>query len=159
MAYSGFERAAIGTFREFDGAAHLMRQHVGGIAEILVYSSVDEAQRQAVHAYLQEKYFEEPPLAVSFRRGDVDGSGLLDTTDAVNSLIFQFVGTFQPPCLDALDTDDNGTIDIADPLHNLFFQFQGTPNIPAPGAFQCGIDPTADASAPGNDLGCGTGCQ
>jgi hypothetical protein len=132
---------------------------VGDIAEILVYDSVDTDQSETVHAYLQEKYFLEPQNLTQFRRGDVDGNGFLNTADAVNSLIFQFVGTFEPTCLDALDTDDDGRIDIADPLANLFFQFRGAPNIPAPGPFACGFDLTEDSGAPGDDLGCGTGCE
>ena len=95
-----------------------------------------------------------PPLP--FRRGDVDDSGVVDISDPLNSLEFQFLGTFTPPCMDAADTDDSGTVDISDPLNNLSFQFLGTFTIPAPGPDDCGLDPTADDDSPGigGDLGC-----
>ena len=50
-----------------------------------------------------------------FRRGDVDTSGTVDVSDPLNSLSFQFLGTFEPPCLDAADSDDSGVIDVSDP--------------------------------------------
>ena len=131
---------------------------VGDIAEILVYDEVDSEQSEFVNAYLQEKYFDDPPITVEFRRGDIDGDTFVNPTDAVRSLEYQFAGTFTPPCLDAVDVDDDGQITIADPLANLFFQFRGTPSIPAPGPFQCGIDPTNDPGAVGSDLGCAVGC-
>jgi hypothetical protein len=86
-----------------------------------------------------------------FRRGDVDGNGLLDVTDAVASLSFQFLGTFAPPCMDALDFDDNGRIELTDPIGNLTYQFGGGGEPPAPGVETCGPDPTPDE---GGELGC-----
>jgi hypothetical protein len=82
-----------------------------------------------------------------FRRGDADGNGVIDITDAISSLAFQFLGTFQPPCLDSLDWDDSGAIDLSDPIGGLTFQFLGGAAPPAPG-LTCGEDPTADG------LGC-----
>jgi hypothetical protein len=82
-----------------------------------------------------------------FVRGDVDGSGAIDITDVVNNLGYQFLGTFTPSCLEALDDDDSGVLDISDPVFSLGRQFLGGPvwQAPNPG---CGVDPTADA------LGC-----
>jgi hypothetical protein len=84
------------------------------------------------------------PAIDAFRRGDVDGSGLVDITDAINNLSFQFIGAFQPPCMDALDFDDSGTIEITDPIGNLSRQFAGGPPAPPPGSATCGEDPTPD---------------
>ena len=84
-----------------------------------------------------------PPPKVLFRRGDVDDSGTLEITDAIQNLTYQFLGSSPPPCLDALDFDDSGTIEIPDPigiLNHLFFG--GAP--PAPPAMECGVDPGDD---------------
>ena len=94
-----------------------------------------------------------------FRRGDSDDNGKIDINDIVGSLRFQFIGTFNPTCMDALDVDDNGTVDINDPIASLLFQFLGKFIIPPPGAFDCGGDPTTDVDfniedeSPG-ELGC-----
>ena len=63
---SGSERISIGSFREFDVSLNTRRWHRGGIAEILVYSTVDASQRSEVEEYLNDKYFDPaatpPPL-------------------------------------------------------------------------------------------------
>ncbi len=84
-----------------------------------------------------------------FTRGDCNADGKLDVTDPVVNLGFQFIGTFDPPCRDALDFNDNGVIDITDPIANLTHQFVGGPPPALPGKV-CGVDPTDD------DLGCGS---
>jgi hypothetical protein len=91
-----------------------------------------------------------------FRRGDVDDSGVVDISDPINNLTFQFLGAFTPTCKDALDDDDSGVIDISDPIYSLTRQFLGGPPQPAPGPDACGVDPTCDKDDQGNpaDLGC-----
>jgi hypothetical protein len=89
---------------------------------------------------IEPQEFLDPP----FRRGDVDGNGILDLADDVNNLTYQFVGSFQPTCLDALDVNDSGEINIADPLRSLFFQFSGGPPPADPGHESCGIDPSSE---------------
>lgn len=91
-----------------------------------------------------------------FLRGDVDGNGILDSTDPLSNLLYQFQGSFLPICLDAADTDDNGRVDISDPVLNLTHQFHGTLQIPVPGPSNCGADPTPDSAAVGGELGCET---
>jgi hypothetical protein len=85
-----------------------------------------------------------------FIRGDTDASGVVDISDPLNNLSFQFLGTFTPPCMDAADTDDSGAVDLSDPLNNLSFLFLGAFDIPAPGPENCGIDPTPEEP----ELGC-----
>jgi hypothetical protein len=136
MIYNNLERFAIATFREF-GAN---REHIGAIAEILVYTSVDDARRAAVESYLNARYFEDEPRAV-FRRGDWDGSGVVDITDSLNRLGFLFLGLTPTECDDAGDFDNSGAIDISDSLNELTFLFLGTVTPPPPGTMLCGPDP------------------
>ncbi len=90
------------------------------------------------------------PAGTPFVRGDCNGDGTIDITDAVNNLGYQFLGTFTPACLDALDDDDSGAIDINDPVYSLGRQFLGGPVWKEPYP-NCGLDPTPDSPA---DLGC-----
>ena len=88
---------------------------------------------------------------LAFRRGDCNGDGILDISDPLSNLAFQFAGTFTPMCKDALDYNDDGNIDISDPVGSLSFQFAGTGDPPAPpGSANCGSDPTPEAE----ELGC-----
>jgi hypothetical protein len=97
-----------------------------------------------------------------FRRGDHDGSGLSDITDALNLLGFLFLGTTSPICNNASDFDNSGALDITDALILLGHLFLGQPNaIPAPGTTECGLNP--ETIQPGippipeqgvSDLGC-----
>lgn len=92
-------------------------------------------------------------VPAGFRRGDVTGDGMLDVSDPIANLAHQFLGTFEPICLDAHDFNDSGEVDISDPIANLSFQFIGgdSPPPPAPGHLICGPDPTPDSVG---DLGC-----
>jgi hypothetical protein len=79
-----------------------------------------------------------------FRRGDHDGSGLADITDALNLLGFLFLGTTPPICEDASDFDNSGALDITDALNLLGHLFLGQPSaLPSPGTGpSCGVDPS-----------------
>jgi hypothetical protein len=88
----------------------------------------------------------------TFRRGDVDGSGVVDVSDPVAILGHLFLGSGEPECLEAGDFDDNGILDITDAVNNLNYQFLGGPPPAGPGPFQCGADPTPP------DLGCAKRC-
>jgi hypothetical protein len=83
----------------------------------------------------------------SFLRGDVDGSGSTNLTDAIAALSFLFLGGAAPGCSDAADVDDDGTITITDPIQLLGYLFLGgdSPRPPFP---EPGVDPTGD------DLAC-----
>lgn len=81
----------------------------------------------------------------TFRRGDADGDGQLNITDAVLTLGFLFLGTRTPSCLDAADADDDGHVMLTDAVYLLSYLFNAGPPLPPPASPSCGIDPTADA--------------
>jgi hypothetical protein len=86
------------------------------------------------------------PAAPEFQRGETNGDGKLDLSDAVVTLGYLFVGSGTPPCLDAADANDSGAVDLSDAVYTLGFLFLGSPP-PAPFS-ECGEDPGEDA------LGC-----
>jgi hypothetical protein len=83
-------------------------------------------------------------------RADVDGSTIVDMTDAVKLQEFLFLGGYTPPCEDASDANDDGWVDTTDVIHLLDYLFLGNKVIPSPGALECGEDLTPD------DLTCNT---
>lgn len=88
-----------------------------------------------------------PVSEIFFQRGDSNGDGRLDISDAVSTLSFLFLDGPAPGCDDAADSNDDGSVDISDPVYLLVFLFlDGAPPPPPQGA--CGRDPTPD------DLGC-----
>jgi hypothetical protein len=80
-------------------------------------------------------------LQVPFRRGDQDGDGQADITDALNSLCSLMLGCGIPVCADAQDVDNSGVLDITDPLNLLSAVFFGGYPVPPPGLVHCGLDP------------------
>jgi hypothetical protein len=84
-----------------------------------------------------------PPA--SFRRGDADGDGKVNLTDAVYTLNSLFGGGPQPSCLDAADADDSGTVSLPDAVYSLNYLFQAGNPPPAPSPESCGVDPTVDS--------------
>lgn len=81
-----------------------------------------------------------------FRRGDSNGDGGLDISDAVFTLGSLFVpGSPSSPCTDAADANDDGGVDISDAVFSLGALFvPGSATPPAPGSLDCGPDPTMD---------------
>lgn len=86
------------------------------------------------------------PHRPTFIRGDSDGNGVVNLTDAVFILKGLFQGGPQPKCPDAADADDNGTVNLTDALYTLNYLFRGGPQPKAPFPTK-GPDPTADALA------------
>ena len=83
-----------------------------------------------------------------FLRGDLDGSGERNLTDAVLALSALFFG--EPlDCHDAADVNDDGRLDLQDPLRLLNGLYELGP-LPEPPAARRGADPTEDS------LGCFT---
>jgi hypothetical protein len=82
------------------------------------------------------------PAEIIFTRGDVDFSGSLSITDAIQVLFHLFQG--RPiSCEDAADSDDSGTINLTDSIVilNYLFRRGAPPPAPFPDA---GSDPTDD---------------
>ncbi len=79
-----------------------------------------------------------------FRRGDADGIGDADITDAIFILGALFLGGEQPSCPDAADVDDSGIVDITDAINLLIYLFLGGADPADPGPGRCGPDPTKD---------------
>ncbi len=86
----------------------------------------------------------EPVPGGIFRRGDVDGSGRAEITDAIALLGYLFLGSRAPRCHDAADSDDSGRLEITDAVKILNYLFSGGSAPPAPGPDNCGRDPTRD---------------
>ncbi|MCH2582353.1 MAG: hypothetical protein MK133_14270, partial [Planctomycetes bacterium] len=91
-----------------------------------------------------------PPTPI-FVRGDADGNGFLNLTDAIFSLNYLFVGGADPTCFDSADSDNNGSLQLTDGIFTLMFLFNGGDAPPAPGT-ECGEEP-AD---PADEIGCDT---
>jgi glucose/arabinose dehydrogenase len=92
------------------------------------------------------------PPEPTFRRGDSNGDGLYDVSDAVYALNHLFLGSpVEVPCKDALDADGDGEVILTDAVFYLNNRFLGGPEIPAPHP-DCGTDPT-----PEDPLGCPDG--
>ncbi len=85
----------------------------------------------------------QPPYPSAFLRGDTDGNGKVDITDAVRMLNYLFTGGATPACLDAADVSDSGKVDISAAVSILNFLFLGgaAPAVPFPTP---GLDPTPD---------------
>lgn len=69
-----------------------------------------------------------------FLRGDFNHDRIVDITDPIATLGFQFLGTESPPCEDAADYNDDGEIDISDAIASLTWQFLdgASPSSPYP---------------------------
>ena len=86
-----------------------------------------------------------------FRRGDVDGNGRVNLTDAVVLLDFLFRATEAPACLRGGDTNDDGHLNLVDAVRAVRFVLGQGEALPPP--LGCGVDPTPDA------LPCAAGCE
>ncbi len=83
---------------------------------------------------------------VQFVRGDANGDGKTDISDAITILAYLFSGA-ESSCLEALDVNDDGKINVGDPIYLLTYLFAGGPPPPAPFP-----EPGGDPDPPG--LGC-----
>jgi hypothetical protein len=84
-------------------------------------------------------------VPIYFSRGDSNGDGATDISDAITTLGFLFLGNpADLSCRDAADSNDDGSVDISDAIWTLTFKFLGGVEIPAPGPDSCGVDPTDD---------------
>ncbi len=79
-----------------------------------------------------------------FRRGDENGDGTIDLTDAVGIIFYLYLGGEESRCLKADDANDSGDVDLSDAVFVLAFLFTGGPEPPAPHP-DCGADATEDS--------------
>jgi adhesin/invasin len=97
--------------------------------------------------------FGKPAEEPTIRRGDADGSGHVDLSDAIRVLESLYLGGGPLPCDDAADASDDGDLDLTDPIAILGHLFLGEGALPSPGTEVCGLDPTGDG------LGCQAECR
>ncbi len=67
-----------------------------------------------------------------FVRGDCNGDGDDNISDAIFSLLYQFSGGHTPSCLESCDVNRDGALNITDAVYLLDFLFKGGPPAPAP---------------------------
>ncbi len=100
---------------------------------------------------------EPPPF---FHRGDTDGNGALEITDAVAILGFLFLGSHGPTCMETADANNDSFVGVSDAISVLLYLFGGRASVapPGPPGDECGVDP--DESDSPADLGCAaySGC-
>ncbi len=65
------------------------------------------------------------PIAIGWVRGDANGDTVIDISDPVASLQYQFLAGVAPECPPALDTNEDGIVDLTDPVHDLNVLFLG----------------------------------
>ena len=112
-----------------------------------VKDPVRDPIRDPLNPLDQVKAPDDIPLPQRFVRGDSDGSGSVELSDAVATLSNLFLGTKPLGCKAAADSNDDGVLAISDAIHTLGFLFLGGVSMPQPYP-SCGVDPTADS------LGC-----
>jgi hypothetical protein len=87
-----------------------------------------------------------------FRRGDHNGDGSLDISDALSLLGYIFTNG-SSHCMDSGDANDDGGVDVSDAVRVLLHLFGNSGPLPAPHGV-CGSDPTPDALSCDFELGC-----
>ena len=78
-----------------------------------------------------------------FQRGDQNGDGGLDISDAVGILVELYLGENPGPCQIANDVNDSNAIDLSDAVYLLSYLFVDGAAPPAPHP-ACGVDRTID---------------
>jgi dockerin type I repeat protein len=82
--------------------------------------------------------------APDFMRGDANGDGEINLSDAISILGYLFLGYSDPSHPDAADTNDDGSIDLADAIYLISFLFLSDPaSLPHPYPYW-GFDSTYD---------------
>lgn len=98
-----------------------------------------------------------------FSRGDGNGDGTLELTDAVIVLNYLFLGGTEPACLEGADADNDGSVSLTDGILVLQYLFQGgnAPALPGPPGVNSGCGPDTDIPGTPGDLGCVnySGCE
>ncbi len=88
-----------------------------------------------------------PARADTFLRGDADGNGVQQITDAILVLGFLFTGGDSPVCAPVADSNADGAVNISDPVALLRFLFLGRSAPPSLSQYEVntckGLDPDA----------------
>jgi subtilisin-like proprotein convertase family protein len=85
-----------------------------------------------------------PVLEPEFRRGLCNSDDIVDLSDVLFMLSYQFSSGEEPGCLDACDCNDDGILDLSDAINLLGYLFLGQAAPPEPGPLNCGSDPSVD---------------
>lgn len=97
------------------------------------------------------------PGSVAYRRGDTNGDGSVDLSDAIATLLHLFARSGEPDCLAALDIDGDAEVHLTDAVALLTHLFRAGPP-PASPYPHCGFS----RSVADGGLGCRTptpGCE
>ena len=86
-----------------------------------------------------------------FIRGDSNGDGTLDMSDALHTFSYLYLGGPASSCMAAADANDDEVVDISDGVGTLNSLFVSSTPLPPPGS-EAGVDPT-----PG--IGCEVGLE
>mgnify|MGYP001494219309 FL=1 len=78
---------------------------------------------QVAHLWVLLAFFCAEASARDFIRGDSNGDGEVNISDAQHCLQWLFLAGSEPECLAAADTNDDEGIDITDPIRTLEFLF------------------------------------
>jgi hypothetical protein len=76
--------------------------------------------------------FSETATAFPYRRGDPNGDGKMDLSDAVSLIHYLFQSGAEPGCLDSGDVNGNGGLDLTDIVYILEFLYMGGVAPPPP---------------------------
>jgi hypothetical protein len=114
-----------------------------GVEEGVGDTDLDGNPRRCGNAVDVGAYESCPASTPPFRRGDANGDGRADISDAVWILTELFRDGPAAPCDDAADTNDDGLRDISDGAFMIQYCFRGGTPPPTPFA-ACGWDPTDD---------------
>jgi hypothetical protein len=112
-----------------------------------------DPEHPATGAYVQESDWSpvwafRMPEGRSFARGDFNGDGKADISDAVAALSYLFLGAPVSSCLESADANNDGKLDITDAVFELSWLFLGGRPLPPPGP-----PPACDADAPDPESG------
>ncbi len=136
---------------QYEHYAHIRKDHTNGSWNDLLGFPGLSFFYDEVHGIVE--IGEVVPGKTRFLRGDCNNDGSADISDAVSNLDYQFVGSYQPPCVDACDYDDSNKVDVSDVIAGLSHLFLGTA-APSPPGLTCGEDPTDDEISCENFLLC-----
>jgi hypothetical protein len=137
-----FDLATIGGSQ---GVAVADSSFEGLIDDVRAYDyALDEAEVQALA--------EVDPRGQPFYRGDPDGDGRINITDAIFLLNYLFLSGPPPGCREAADPNDDGGINITDAIYLLNYLFLSGPPPADPG-------PPGEACAPDPEGSVHLGCD